>query len=65
MVAIGAPAFLADHPVTAIDYPLARRGPVGTVGLLRQGDSQAPPPAASLPHGYPEVSAGVKLSYPF
>ena len=69
-VAIATPASVGDDPRTSIDYRLARRGPVGSVGLLRPGDPRAVPPAyvgpaASLRRGYPEVTAGAKLSYPF
>jgi hypothetical protein len=64
------PPSFRDRPPTAIDYELAPRGPVGSVGLLHPGDTHA---AAStnlgqtttLRRGYPEVTAGAKLSYPF
>ena len=70
-VAIGTPASIGDRPPTSIDYRLAPRGPIGSVGLLRRpGDTQGLPPAISgsssnFRRGYPEVNAGAKLSYPF
>ena len=69
-VAIASPRSVDDGPRTAIDYQLTRGGPVGSFGLLRAGDTQAVPPAtdgpaASLRRGYPEVTAGANLRYPF
>jgi hypothetical protein len=69
-VVIATPASVGDDPRTSIDYRLTRQGPVGSVGLLRPGEPRAVPPAyvgpaASLRRGYPEVTAGAKLSYPF
>ncbi|HLZ82413.1 MAG TPA: hypothetical protein VKQ54_02525 [Caulobacteraceae bacterium] len=70
-VPIGAPPAIDDRPPTSIDYRLARRGPIGSVGLLRRpGDLQGLPsaaggPSSNLRRGYPEVNAGAKLSYPF
>ena len=69
-VAFASPEPVGDRAQTAIDYRLAPRGPVGSLGLLRPSDTHtAPPPyagpATSLRRGYPEVTAGAKLSYPF
>ena len=69
-VAIGAPFSIDDRPSTSIDYRLAPRGPIGSVGLLRhpggpQGLAPTNGPSSSLRRGYPEVNAGAKLSYPF
>jgi hypothetical protein len=68
--AVGSPASVDGSPRTAIDYRLAPRGPVGSFGLLRPSDTHGAPlqnvgPASTLRHGYPEVTAGAKLSYPF
>jgi hypothetical protein len=63
-LAIATPPSIGDHPRTAIDYQLAPRGPVGSVGLLRPSDTRVAP-GAGLRRGYPEVTAGAKLSYPF
>jgi hypothetical protein len=68
-VAVASSASVYDRPRMTIDYRLAGRGPVGSVGLLHPSDTQRAPayvgPAASLRRGYPEVDAGAKLSYPF
>jgi hypothetical protein len=69
-VAVASPLSVGDRPRTAIDYRLAPRGPVGSLGLLRPSDTHAAPPAtdgpaASLRRGYPEVTAGAKVNYPF
>ena len=69
-VAFASPEPVGDRAQTAIDYRLAPRGPVGSLGLLRPRETHAVPPAyvgpaASLRRGYPEVTAGAKLSYPF
>ena len=54
----------------AIDYRLVPRGPVGSLGLLRPNDTVAAPAYnagadAALRRGYPQVTAGARLSYPF
>jgi hypothetical protein len=69
-VAFALPEPVGDRAQTAIDYRLASRGPVGSLGLLRPSDTHAAQPAyagpaATLRRGYPEVTAGAKLSYPF
>jgi hypothetical protein len=63
------PSF-SDRPPAAIDYRLAPRGPVGSLGLLRPSDTRAESPtnldpSSGLRRGYPEVDAGAKLNYPF
>jgi hypothetical protein len=69
--AIGAPASVGEAPRTAIDYRLVSHGPIGSLGLLRHhSDPRAVPPdsvgpASTLRRGYPEVTAGAQLAYPF
>jgi hypothetical protein len=60
----------SDRRQTAIDYRLAPRGPVGSLGLLRSSATPSVAPTSvgqgsALRHDYPEVDAGAKLSYPF
>jgi hypothetical protein len=68
--AIGAPASVGEAPRTAVDYRLASHGPIGSLGLLRHSSTRAAPPdsvgpASTLRRGYPEVTAGAQLAYPF
>ncbi len=69
-VAFASPEPVGERAPTAIDYRLAPRGPVGSLGLMHPSDAHAASPAyvgpaGNLRRGYPEVTAGAKLSYPF
>jgi hypothetical protein len=59
-----------DRPPTAVDYRLTPHGPIGSLGLLRPSSSYAAPSTnvgqgSASRYGYPEVTAGAKLNYPF
>jgi len=55
---------------TTIDYRLSPRGPIGSVGLERDGDGPSIDPeevnrAAALGPNGPEAKVGMRLSYHF